>query len=260
MIDRHLDLQNRLAVLDFIDENVGYLPATARKPYAQIVEDVEDGKKITDERLADVGKNLAVATWAARTALRTHLDGAGAKEEWVALIDAVRPTTKLLLTRLHKNAPEENVDTVLKSADASIAFHAEEETEIDLLRSEIRVGLWEKLQKPLAKSVAAKEAEFEAMRQRLKRLREYANVPSRIQDQLRAKVDTLEDRVYFGGESIPIESLDAELRFDAADIEIPPLDDALNGAEVLPPIFEAVEQEQERQGERDTEEQRQSGS
>jgi len=256
MIERHLDLRDRNAVIDFLDENAGYLPEADRKPYERAVADAEDGNKITTERLADLAKNLAAATWAERRALADHLAGEGADAEWEVLIEAVRPTTKLLLQRLHKNALGQSVDAVLASSDASMAIHEEEETEITLLRPELRRTLWASSAKKLAKAVDGKEAELEAMRKRLKRLRDYANKPSRIQEQLRAKLDALEDRIYFGNESIPVETMDAELRFDIEDLEIPPTDDALNEAETLPPRFVPAEVEQEHSGERDTEEQR----
>lgn len=61
------------------------------------------------------------------------------------------------------------------------------------------------------------------MQKRLAALRSQAerSEPAQ-QDLLLAKLAAFEDRVYFGGESIPLEILDAELAYDIADREVPP--------------------------------------
>ena len=47
------------------------------------------------------------------------------------------------------------------------------------------------------------------------------------QDSLLRKIESFEDRIYFGGEAIPLEVLDMELKFDIEDVVLPPSDTTL---------------------------------
>jgi hypothetical protein len=61
-------------------------------------------------------------------------------------------------------------------------------------------------------------AELEAMKKRLKHIREQADAVSGTQQiAYFEKLADLEDKIYFGGEAVPLEVLDAEVQFDAGE-------------------------------------------
>jgi len=77
--------------------------------------------------------------------------------------------------------------------------------------------------------VEAARRELADMKKRFDMMREQAARMTNVvqQDLLLAKLAAFEDRVYFGGESIPLEILDAELAYDIADREVPPSEEPM---------------------------------
>lgn len=245
MSEAHLDLHDALAVTDFIDANVEYLPEKDRAPYQKLAEDLHAGKKVKQDIMAEMAKNLGAATWPSRFALKQFLESAGAEMEWDAIVKAVRPTTALLLKRLRKNAGTKTLDETLNSSDAPMAIHESEETEIALVREEARIELFQEHRKNLAPMVKEAQVELEAMKKRLKQLRDVAGKLPKEQTLILSKLDHYEDRIYFDGELVPLELLDKEVGYFKEDEAIPPTDDALVDAETLPVRFVPDEGEPE---------------
>jgi predicted HTH domain antitoxin len=241
MSDAHLDLHNVLAVTDFIDSVVEYLPEKDRAPYQKLAEDLHGGKKVKAEIMAEMAKNLGAATWPARFAMKEFLASTGIEMEWDAVMKAVRPTTALLLKRLRKNVGMKTLDETLDSSDAPMAIHESEETEIDLVREEVHIELFQEHRKNLAPMVKEAQVELEAMKKWLKQLRDVAGKIPKEQSLILSKLEHYEDRIYFDGEKVPLDILDKEVGYFKEDEAIPPTDDALIDAETLPVRFEVEE-------------------
>lgn len=225
-MERALDHSSPHALVDFIESILDFLPASDRKPYQKMIEDVRAGKDIQLERVEETAKNAAVVTWPRRYALSRFLQTIGAGFEWEAVLAAVRPTTRVLLKRLQALHPDQPIGTVLETSDAAVAIGPDEELEIDLVREELVPTLWEEHGESLEPMIEEAQIELEAMKKRLRRLRNQADAAASA-DRTRfiEKLLSLEDRIYFDGEAVPLEVLDAELQFDASDAALPPSDE-----------------------------------
>lgn len=248
----HLDLRDANAILSFIDGAVPFLPEKDRKVYLQMEADFHARKRVPPAKVAEIVRNLGAATWAKRRALDRFLSTVGAGLEWDAVLAAVRPTTALLLKRLRASQGERTLDEALKSSDAAMAIHDEEEIELQALRPEIRLRIWQEHEKALATIVQETEVECEAIKKRLKAMRDLAvqSKPARSAELMR-KLEQLEDKFYFGAEMVPLEMLDNEIRFDSEEQAIPSADDALVDAEQLP-IRYVIEEAEQKTEEADT--------
>jgi hypothetical protein len=233
-----IDKRNALELADFIEEVIEYLPESDRAPYEALANELAEQKNVTLELALEKVTNLAVATWPSRRATRRFCEGAGAGVEWDEIMAAVRPTTRVMLERLKKNTGLDTLDQVLASSDAPLAIHQDEETEIALLRPEVRAMIWLAHQAKLEPQVKAAQAELESMKKRIKLLRDTAARSSSTQSVVLEKLERYEDKIYFEGEAVPLDVLDAELKYASEDVELPPTDDVLNGAENLPVKFE----------------------
>jgi hypothetical protein len=244
----HLDLRDYPSVMEFINQAVEFLPSAEQKPYLELEKDLEEGKSVSLSRVMEMVPELGARTWAARYALNHFLRSIGSEFEWKEVIAAARPTTALLLKRLKEGIGSKTMDEALKSSDAAMAIHDEEEIELAALRPEVRLKIWHEHQKALQPMVKEAEVEVEAIKKRLKRLREIAvKVKEPRSSELLGKAEQLEDRFYFGAEVMPLEALDAEIRYDAEEEAIPSTDDALIDAEQLPVRFEIEGEGEEEQ-------------
>lgn len=221
-MESFLNLEDRELTADFILAAADYLPAKERKPYEQIAERVLAHEHVPTEELAGMAKKIAEETWAAKRALDQFLKTIGQELEWEAVITNVRPATALLLKRLRKNADAKSLEETLDAPDASYAIQSEQEIEIDMVRDEARVDLFESHKEALEPMIAEAQAEFDAIKKRLKKIREQAfEMKGAAQDTLIARLDTLEDNIYFGGEAPKLEVLDTELNFDREEAALP---------------------------------------
>jgi len=220
-MDRHLNLHDMVAVADFMESVIDFLPEKDRKPYQQLIDAVRKGEKVSRERLAESAKNIGAVTWASRRALDHFLSTVGAELEWEKLVEEARPATSLLLKRLRRSAGTSTLEETLKSTDAQYAIGPEQEIEISMLRDEVRYHLWESHREALTPMIEENVVEIEAIKKRLKRLRTQADAASSAatRDRLLDTLSRFEDRLYFGGEAMAIESLDAEVSFDAEDAQ-----------------------------------------
>lgn len=224
-MQRFVNVEDPVMLADFMESVLEFVPKTDRGPYQAFIDDVREGKQVAIERLVQAAKNLGAVTWPARRALQRFLSDVGAEIEWEAVLEAVRPTTATLLKRLRKRLETKTVDETLNHPEASYAIHEREEIELSMVRQEIQSRLWEEHKDALAPFLDEAATELSALRKRLKLLREQAMHVRGQEDLIRSKVDALEDRIYFGGEAVPLEILDAEIAFDRSDNEVPPRDD-----------------------------------
>ncbi len=217
MVVPHLDLHTRIAVCDFIESVLPYLPEKDRKPYEALIQAARDeSEEVTPERLADEAKNIGASTWPARHALARFIESVGSELEWEAVVKHVRPTTASLLKKLRKDANATDLASTLKDDDASIVLKPDQEIEISMVRDEARIDLYEDHQEALEPMIDEAAKELEAIKKRLKRLRERAvESTGTSQDAGFEKLNELENRIFFAGEAVPLEVLDAEVEFEA---------------------------------------------
>lgn len=211
----HHDLSS---LADFMESVLEFLPAKDRKAYEKAVAEARAGS-IKRERMMDLAKNLGVVTWPMRRTLDRFLETVGSELEWERVLEHVRPTTALLLKRLRKNAEASNLTDTLKSPDAAYTISPEQEIEIGMVRAEARLDLWTEHSSNLQDMLTETAADLEAMKKRLKLLHEQALSTKGVeQGNLLDRLASYEDRIFFGGEAIALEILDAELKYDAEEI------------------------------------------
>lgn len=219
MPERLLNLNDSTVVCDFIESVLGYLPEKDRKPYEATVEETrEQGQAVTPERLAEMAKNIGAVTWPKRRALARFIETVGAELEWEGVVKHVRPSTATLLKKLRKDSGAGSLAETLTHSDASYLLKPDQEIEIKMIRDEVRSDLYEDHQEALEPLVEEAQSELEAMKKRLKHIREQADAVSGTQQiAYFEKLADLEDKIYFGGEAVPLEVLDAEVQFDAGE-------------------------------------------
>jgi len=219
---RHLELTHPHAVADFAASVMDFLPAKERPQYKKLVDDIRAEKTIAEDRLVESARAIGSATWAERRAFDVFLNGKGADMEWKALLDALKPNTAALLKQLQKSSGAKTVGEALNHSDAAILVHEKENDELALVRPQIRLALWGAHKKEIKPLVARMETERKAIQARLEKMRALAGRTKRESDLLFPKIEAFEDRLYFGGETIPLEILDAEMQFALDDVELPP--------------------------------------
>jgi len=218
MPERLLNLRDTVAVCDFIESVLGYLPEKDRKPYEVVVEEAREGKGVTVERLAEMAKNIGAVTWARRRALARFIETVGAELEWEGVVKNVRPSTAAILKKLRKDSGAGDLASTLTHPDASTLLKSDQEIEIGMIRDEVRTDLYEDHAEALEPLIEEAQTELEAMKKRLKKVREQADAVGGTQQiAYFDKLAALEDRIYFGGEAIPLETLDAEIQYDASE-------------------------------------------
>jgi hypothetical protein len=223
MSDLFLDLRDIPRVIDFIADAMEYAPAKERSSAEVVVKAYHDGETLKTDRLAEVARRVAIATWPARAAVTAYFDGEGRNEEWKLLLGSVRPSTAHLLQRVRTHSM--TVDQALSSSDADIALQNGEEIEIEEVRTHLRQTFWKEHGKKLQKFVQDGEAKIKEYLGKLKTLRDLAfDLPPTLQNELVSKITRYEDRIYFEGEAIPMEILDGEEKYYIEQKEISPLE------------------------------------
>lgn len=219
MPDRLLNLRDPIAVCDFIESFLGYVPEKDRKPYEAVVEEAREGAEaVKIERLAEMAKNIGAITWPRRRALARFIETVGSELEWEGVVKNVRPSTAALLKKLRKDAGTNDLTSTLAHSDASYLLKDDQEIEIRMIRDEVRSDLYDDHAESLEPMIDEAQIELEAMKKRLKKIRERADATTGTQQiAYFDKLADLEDRIYFGGEALPLEILDAEIQFDASE-------------------------------------------
>ncbi len=219
-MERYLNLHDVIAVADFMESVIDFLAEKDRKPYQQFIDAVHAKEHVSRERLAEAAKNIGAVTWPARRALLQFITTVGSELEWEAILEQTRPATALLLKRLRQSAGTTTLDETLKTTDAQYAIGPDQEVEITMLRDEVRYHLWETHREAMDLMIEEMLVELQAIKKRLKRLREQATKSDALtRDRLLDTLERFEDRLYFGGDLLPLELLDAEITLDAEESE-----------------------------------------
>jgi len=222
MSESYLNLRDARQVADFMISVMEFLPAKDQGVYQKMVDQIQAGERIPPTHLVDMVKNIGAVTWPKRFAIKRFLEDIGSALELEAVLEAVRPKTRALLIELQKSTGARTLDEMLASSDATIAIHPEEETEIEMVREQVRLQLWEENAEHLETLIQEGVTELEAIRKRLQRIRQQAeHMEGSQQDLLLQKLDSFEDKLYFGGELLPLSVLEAEFRYDAEDVSDP---------------------------------------
>lgn len=208
MSDRFLSIRNTQAVVDFVEEAMEYVPEAKRAAYQAFIEELETRDDVSLSRRADTVKRLAIETWPMRKAMKDFLANEGAPLEWEALTKHARPTTALLLKRLHKQLGSITIDTLFASPQAATALHEAEEIELRLLRPEVRVQLWNEQRPLLELRMQDARRELQMTQMQLERLRQELSRQASNEDEALKKLELLEDKFYFGGELLSLEELE----------------------------------------------------
>lgn len=206
-----------METIDFIDGLIDYLPATEREEALALLAASSNIEAFSQEQLADVARQYAIITWPAERAVRRYIESQGVEAEWEKLLAAVRPATALLLNRLRTHTKTRTVDQALSSPEALSAIHGETETEIELVRPEIWIDLWNLQSAVLLRELEEAKKEFEGMYQRLEKLRKFSGASDKRKT-MEKMLEDFEQKIFFGREVIPLEVLDKELRVTLEDV------------------------------------------
>lgn len=223
MSDLFLDLRDRVQALDFILDAMEYLPPTARKRVEQDLAKIETrGKAVVTEELAMLAKEVGRKSWSARHALRSHLASqTGCDLEWRKAVAAVSDSTAHILERFRHGTKCESMDAVLSHEESASAFRDLERFEIAEVRRHVHHDIWREKRGELVEKTEAAEKRLAALVKRLDALRELAGDAPWIQDEIMSKLERYEDRLYFEGEELDLEILDAEIKYYREEKEIP---------------------------------------
>jgi N-acetyl-anhydromuramyl-L-alanine amidase AmpD len=136
------------------------------------------------------------------------------------LLEAVRPETGFLLKRLRERLGSHVLSELLAHEDAAHALHGETRLEVELLRAEILIELWQKQATELQTYVAQAKKDLEARHQRLQKLERYGSDVARGSraNDLQKQIQDFEHRMYFMGEVIPLEELDRALQITIGEV------------------------------------------
>lgn len=218
-----LDVHDKTAVLDFITEQVPYLPEIERKKDAARLGAVENGfEHPSANELADWAQTVGRKSWPARQALKAYLKTqTGSDEEWRKVLANMSAGTAHLLERFRHGTKSVSLDNVLGHEESSSAFRDLERLEIDHVRREIQAAIWKGAKKKLTTHLKEAEATLAAIRQRLDILRELATSTPAIEDELLGKLRSWEDDLYFEGVVLDVKELDAEIAAYREEKELP---------------------------------------
>lgn len=212
-----VNAEDRLSLIDFLDSVLDYLPKEQQEEALAFLKRSRDEALVSQDELLEQAKRHAVLSWPARRAVQRFVVADGAGYEWDLLIDATRPTTAYLLRRFRDQTGVNNVSELLAHPESHTALQGEERSEVELVRPEIWANLWSSQEEKLEVHTVEAKKEFEALYQRLQKLRQFAANASQCK-QIEKKIRDYEHRTYFDGEAIPLEALDEELKLTIGDV------------------------------------------
>jgi len=225
MSDLYLNLRDKVRVIDFLAEHLAYATPAVQKEAERWIHAYEDEEKVHTDKLADAARSFAWAIWPARYAVQRHFSTNGSEEEWVRILDTVRPSTAHILKRFRRDTGAKNLDETLHHIESDVAFTDGDRREIAELREHLRQDAW-KTEKE-AFEILHKEGErlVQSYRNRLSALRELmVELPRSLQDEVVSKIERYEDRILFEGEAMPLETFDEEIKYYTEQKEISPLE------------------------------------
>jgi hypothetical protein len=225
MSDLYLNLRDKVRVIDFLAEHLEYATPAVRKEAEQWIQAYEDEEKVHTDKLAEVARSFAWAIWPARYAVNRYFSTDGSEEEWVRVLDSIRPSTAHILKRFRRDTAAKNLDETLTHIESDVAFTDGDRREIAEVREHLRQDAWKTKQDSF--EILRKEGErlVQSYRNRLSALRELmVELPRSLQDEVVLKVERYEDRILFEGEAMPLETFDEEIKYYTEQKEISPLD------------------------------------
>ncbi|MFH1078274.1 MAG: hypothetical protein V1745_03285 [Patescibacteria group bacterium] len=227
MFDHVFDLSDVPRVIDFLVMAGAYVGKKDRAEAERVVKAHQEGMVAPVEELASVARNLALASWPARHAVRQYLAHEGSEEEWKRVTKAVRPSTKVLMNRFRIGVGAKTLDEVLRHEDVATALRDNDEIfEIQHVRDQVAEDVWREKKETFTVHVKDGERELEAFRERIRKLRDLVgSLPPTAQEEVFSKMKQYEDHVLFKGETVPLEVLDSEIALYTDEKEIAPRDD-----------------------------------
>ncbi len=208
MSERSFSVRDTQAVVDFVEEAMGYLSPESQREFHVFLETLEIPSEHSLSYRAEQMKRLAIETWPMRRALKLFLEGEGGLIEWKKLIQTVRPTTALLLTRLQKTGSGQTLDEVLALPGAYIALQESEEIELRHVRPEIRLQIWREMGESLTPLVQRARQEFRHLQLQLQGMRREAEQSLDDREKMLERVESLEHTCYVGGQLLHLEQID----------------------------------------------------
>ncbi len=215
-----VNLQDRAELLDFLDAILEYLPADEQDRAREMRNVSALGEPLSDDELAQQVLQYAMLSWPTRRAIQQHIEGEGAEKEWQSLLELARPATVFLLKRAREQTGVRSLSELLAVPQIDSVLQGDERMEVELLRPEIAAELWSTSANDLSLRVEEARRELEHMHQRLQTLERFSE-QSENKALLQEKVRTFQDRIYFGGEAIPLAQLDEELQLTIGDVLMP---------------------------------------
>lgn len=211
-----VNLQDRSQTLDFLDSILDYL-STEEKEEALALLGKSEEESLSQGDLADRVTRSAILSWPARRAVQQYVFSEGSEDEWRRMLDAVRPATAFLLKRTRERLGVQGLSELMATPGIESALHGQERTEIELLQPEIWADIWHDSAEQLVLRVEEANRELEQMHVRLEKLERFLD-QAKEREVLEEKIQEYKDRIYFGGEVIPFEQLDEELRLTIGDV------------------------------------------
>lgn len=214
---RYLSLRDPEAIADFIESVVEYLPAEERSTYEALEQMVLEKQPMDPLGLQEQIMALGVQTWVPRRAVDLYTKTMpGAAREWQKFEESLRPATLFLIARVRRNTSAMTLEEALRTGEADYALDEDERVEIELLQLEIRIELWLEDQEKLASFIREAQEELEAIQKRLNVFRAYLKrlLDSKERDELLAKFEDIEERLFLLNEVIPVDLLDREFGVD----------------------------------------------
>lgn len=193
---------------DFVEYHTVFLPSGHLHAHHHHF-DEHEVESLGNEGLLSLARQVGRETWAARQALKVFIEGEGAEKEREWVLRSVRPSTAVLLVRLLREDSTLPLYRLLRRPEARFALHDHEEEEIQLVRPEVWMRMWEDHQNALRESERVFEKErgfFE------ERLQEERKALLREQDRQLAEeravfLQDMEDRVFLRGERVDVSIL-----------------------------------------------------
>ena len=162
--------QETPALVAFVEEAMGYLPVSAQQGYGEFLERLETDPSLPLSVKAETVKRLAMETWPIRKALAVFLEQEGAPLLYETVVNAVHPTTALLLKRLQKRTGMHQLRKLVLSPEADQALRVSEREEIALVLPEARLRVWEEQKGLLASAVQEAKRELRFMQTQFEHL------------------------------------------------------------------------------------------
>ncbi|MHB8831153.1 MAG: hypothetical protein ACYC44_03515 [Patescibacteria group bacterium] len=222
MEELSLNLKDKLGLVDFLSEWSGLASPRIKARAEAMVQAYDDGQTLETDDIAEEAEILALDIWPARFSLTRFFSEEGAMIEWDRVEQAVRHSTAHLMERFRRATGVRSLGEMIKNDDFDLSFHEEERREIEDVRHHLREDYWNSHPKSLESLMGEGRILLESYKEKLSALRALAEGwPSLLAEEVLAKARSYEDRIYFKGEHIPLESLDEELAYYREQKELP---------------------------------------